>query len=882
MIRFLITVFFLVSTFMNLQAQSVKALEKLLEKQDFEKLEASLKKKLEKDSLDAGAYYFYSLYYLDTANPFYDIDKAYEAVSTSLETLQKLEGKEVLKLDKAGLSEVRIRDTRAKVDSLAFERAREYHDLAGYQTFINEFVAANQMDSAIVLRDSIAFAAALKADTYQAYLSFFETYPEARQVEEAKKRYHKLLYDAKTKEATIESYAAFIRDYPDNPHKPEAELHLYQLFTADTKPSTFAKFIADYPSNRYVERAWYWLWFLSDSPQGFLSIYPNFPNKDWAKEAVEMSQINFYAFIDPDSAKFGFMDQQGKLMLAPSYEDIGESYRCSGVFDDFIVVVSNGKTGAIDKKGRVIVPYEFDKVAYFAPGVLLTVKNKLFGLYHQAGFKLMDNQYDDVQLLSRGLVSVKKYGALGIRTMNDQLVLPMEYSFIDTDREAGVISLSNGGKSAYVNEEILLSAKGDASHLIQLEYDDFEVSHEYFLNLSKGGKQSIKNYAYEDVVPENDEIRDTPGGWLAEKSTGFNFYNMQGQKISPVDYEEVIVGKKSYAVRVGGKWGVINFEGELFIQNVYDTIHFVEDKGILLEQGKKKLGYFYKDDLTDFTKYRSLNIQSAKLPVDSVSYEYMPFIITEDARRKKGLLSGDGYEILGNKYQKITLLDEEMVMIENYGKRGLANLRGKTVLKPSYEVITHYKDAYFSLFKTKKFGLFNAKTSEVIAPEYDATLKLYGQSDSIFIAKKGQFGFVDKHNEVVADFQFDDVRYWNDTVSLVRHEAKWKLYNFSGNYFLPETFDTFEYLYNTPENVVIVTYRSSGYGLLSNHKGRLIQEEYTEIINLGDETTPFYLVEREISQAGKYVMLYINEEGEVVKDQLLEEPDYVKIACYDE
>ena len=98
---------------------------------------------------------------------------------------------------------------------------------------------------------------------------------------------------------------------------------------------------------------------------------------------------------------------------------------------------------------------------------------------------------------------------------------------------------------------------------------------------------------------------------------------------------------------------------------------------------------------------------------------------------------------------------------------------------------------------------------------------------------------------------------------------------------MPEVFDTFEYVKNSDE-IIIITYRSSGFGVLSSKYGRIIPEEYSAIVNMGSDERPFYFVERDVAQAGLYIVLYIDEKGKVNKKQVLKEQDYFKIACPDD
>ena len=83
---------------------------------------------------------------------------------------------------------------------------------------------------------------------------------------------------------------------------------------------------------------------------------------------------------------------------------------------------------------------------------------------------------------------------------------------------------------------------------------------------------------------------------------------------------------------------------------------------------------------------------------------------------------------------------------------------------------------------------------------------------------------------------------------------------------------------NTDE-IVIKTFKSTGYGLLSNKRGRIVADEYTGIINLGTIQKPIYFLEKTVAKSNLYITLYLNEKGEVIREQILDAENYEKIIC---
>ena len=76
-------------------------------------------------------------------------------------------------------------------------------------------------------------------------------------------------------------------------------------------------------------------------------------------------------------------------------------------------------------------------------------------------------------------------------------------------------------------------------------------------------------------------------------------------------------------------------------------------------------------------------------------------------------------------------------------------------------------------------------------------------------------------------------------------------------------------------------HRENYYGILSSVKGVMIQPSFTEIINLGDADHPFYFTEKQVEEAGIFVVVYFDSQGKLVRKQAFEEEEYDRILCQD-
>ncbi|NMG22809.1 WG repeat-containing protein [Brasilonema bromeliae] len=94
--------------------------------------------------------------------------------------------------------------------------------------------------------------------------------------------------------------------------------------------------------------------------------------------------------------KWGFVNLKGQVSISPQYDTVGESSSpySDGIDDDFSPssfseglagVKLNGKWGFINQSGKLVIPYQFDKVQRFSGGVATVQVGGLWGVINPEG-----------------------------------------------------------------------------------------------------------------------------------------------------------------------------------------------------------------------------------------------------------------------------------------------------------------------------------------------------------------------------------------------------------------------------------------------------------------------------------------------------------------
>ncbi len=101
-----------------------------------------------------------------------------------------------------------------------------------------------------------------------------------------------------------------------------------------------------------------------------------------------------------------------KVLIQPEFEEIDLSY------SDFMVARKNGKTGVINKKGAVVIPFEFQKIKPSSPDIkrrfpwLLAAKNGFWGLIDPTGHTFEPFEWTEADFYTQNdsLVLLSKKG----------------------------------------------------------------------------------------------------------------------------------------------------------------------------------------------------------------------------------------------------------------------------------------------------------------------------------------------------------------------------------------------------------------------------------------------------------------------------------------
>lgn len=128
------------------------------------------------------------------------------------------------------------------------------------------------------------------------------------------------------------------------------------------------------------------------------------------------------AIGDEFIGKVGFIDQTGKVVIPPIYDD-AHTFEYAGIG----AVRKDDKWGFIDKTGKTVIDFHYDYVWGFQEGLVAVCRDGKWGFIDKTGKVVIPLQYDEVLIFQEGLAGVKVGHKWGYIDMSNNMVITPIY-----------------------------------------------------------------------------------------------------------------------------------------------------------------------------------------------------------------------------------------------------------------------------------------------------------------------------------------------------------------------------------------------------------------------------------------------------------------------
>ena len=851
---------------------------RLYEKGDLEKTVEALEKSLARDSLNPAANYLYAKLYVDTAFWGYHIDSAYRYVNEAIEDYGYVkEPKDLDKLQRVGVDSLSLALQKDMIDSLQFEVIKGRHTIAAYNWFMQTHVDANQLPRALALRNHIAFEQAEKVNTWQSYKAFMEEYPEAGDFGTAEKRYKKLIFDERTADGKLKSYTDFLEEFPGTPYREKAEQQIFEISTAVNTLEAYTHFLKKYPNQRLAQKIYPRLYHLYKElyeSAAFLSDF-NIPSiNDSLINVIRLEQGFWLPKLE--NGHFTFFDERAQATPPPPMSDIAPEYLCEPVLTDFVYGKIEGSPKVFGRNGTLIAEGVFDRVRDEGYGYLVLADERGERLVHKSKEIIIDEPTQSIRVLNQHFIRTQKEGLYGLTTINGRAVLNHEYDDIDT--LLNYLRIEKDGRITLVRPEQLFPAIDGEALRLAFPYEQIEVLENGLLWATKAGREGVLNGQLEVVIPfDNQAIYDREYGWLLEQNGQKQLLHRAYPFLKEKRYDKLLENSQWIAAKEGSSWVLIDRLGKLPVAGGYDSLNFLGENMVMLYQGDRVLAQFRNSKQLLMKKAWKPSLLVPQNYTKTGETAFFDFFMLSNRKNYRKVYNSHGREILSATYKEVTAMGPDLLRLQKRNT-ALVDSTGKFVLKFIYDGVGSYDRGYVSIVKGGKVGILNLEKGLAIPPAYESLITPY--SDTVLMAKKGGLvGFINGKNKALSGFDFDEVKYWNDSIALVRMEEEWLLHNIATEEAVYEKIIDFKFLENSETEKRILVSTENGKGVYSGTRGELIEPTYDDIKVLGTAETPVYFALKMVREADLYVVIYFDANGKKLFTLTYRQDEYFEIAC---
>lgn len=436
-----------------------------------------------------------------------------------------------------------------------------------------------------------------------------------------------------------------------------------------------------------------------------------------AKNTKPVEAVNYYALYQ--DAKWGIIGTNGETVINPMYQEIPIVIdKSKDVFlFTYDINEEDGtyKTKAVNKNNEQLFT-NYDKVealenydsaenVWYEKNVLKVEKDGKWGLIDTNGKEISEIIYDNIKTLKgiQNSIIVEKEGKYGLLNCNGVKILDTNYSEIlnfGDDYINGYITKNQDGKFGIVNVS--------GEQVLENNYEEiYNIYSDKYFVIGENGNQQLINKDKEKVLTENfDEIKQIT-------STG------------------VIYVKD-------GKYGFMDFEGNIIIEASYDVLNEI-NTGIFLTQKDGKAGLIDKDK-NEKVAFNFKNIyynQKAGIYIAENEDLTQTLIDSNFQTKVVGILS----ELNTDKgYMKIKVDDSYKYYNFRFEEKDIKDI--------------YVNNKIFVSKKDGKYGFIDTKENVVVDYIYDDATELneYGFAA---IKKDGLWGAIDKEGNIVIDPKYN-------------------------------------------------------------------------------------------------------------------------------
>ena len=429
-----------------------------------------------------------------------------------------------------------------------------------------------------------------------------------------------------------------------------------------------------------------------------------------------MYEKNMLTYVQDE--KIGLINLEGEVLADPIYETIEALPYKEGE----LLVTLDGKVGVMNNKGNYMVEPKYDQITvdnytteengYRYAGYIIsntTDEGYRYGYINVNGDMILQPEYTeisriiDIQDTNNIYLIVAQNGQYGM-FKNQEQIIGNEYQSISYNSENNTLTLEKTKKFGVSTLE--------GNIIIPVEYSQIDSTGEYIYATNTEGTASVykedgspaeidSNVYILDTDNENYQIKiDTAQGSI------YSIFNQSGEQITATTYTYINYLYDNYFIVSvsGGKVGVINDKEEQVIPIQYDAIEKLSGTDYIIT----RLSENTSTQLYDKDFNQLCDMANAIVDVEDTYVK-----VYNDTETKY-------FDLAGNEIQNTQALPDNQIYAKSQdGKWGFVDKSGNVVVDYIYDKTTDLNAyGYAGILLDGKWGVVNSQGEVIVEPTY--------------------------------------------------------------------------------------------------------------------------------------------------------------------
>lgn len=291
-------------------------------------------------------------------------------------------------------------------------------------------------------------------------------------------------------------------------------------------------------------------------------------------QSIQNNYQNGYIVIDENN-QYGVIDFDAKVILESKYEEIKPL-----TSNHIYIVKQDGKWQAINEKEEVLQEEKLEDVTSIVDDRLIFGQDKQYGVMEISGEEKIAPQYKEMKFLFGNYYLAKSEGEYGVVNIENETILPFEYTNIVYQKEAELIVATKEG--------VILQELYNNKFQKQLDGIISEVNTQKgYLKIYVGEEYRYYNFKLEEKTSQ--EVLTSHTLFLSKKDGKYGYVDKNGNVVVDYQYEEA----RDFntfgfaAIKQNGVWGAIDKTGNIIVEPCYG----LKDNLIIDFIGKWHLAY---------------------------------------------------------------------------------------------------------------------------------------------------------------------------------------------------------------------------------------------------------------------------------------------------